>query len=179
MRNRLWSCHPGTCALGNDVFPAFVSISRSEPFMVLFSVIAVGIVWAPDMLPNILEGLPVFCKQGSISGRCLVPPKYDIAIGGVISMRRALRPDFCAAISVVPEPPNGSSTISPRRLQSLIASATRATGLTVGCSVSCSLQGHFAAFARVRADPAASLFRQRDAFCSPASADTHGRGASR
>ena len=34
-----------------------------------------------------------------------------------------------------------------------------------------SLQGHFAAFARVRADPAASLFRQRDAFCSPASAD--------
>jgi hypothetical protein len=42
-----------------------------------------------------------------------------------------------------------------------------------------SLQGHFAAFARVRADPAASLFRQRDAFCSPASADTHGRGASR
>ena len=52
--------------------------------MVLFSVIAVGIVWAPDtLLPNILEGLPVFCKQGSISGRCLVPPKYDIAIGGV------------------------------------------------------------------------------------------------
>src|ERR1700730_4743539 len=51
----------------------------------LFPVIAGGIVWAPDtLLPNILEGLPVFCKQGSISGRCLVPPKYDIAIGGVI-----------------------------------------------------------------------------------------------
>ena len=45
-----------------------------------------------------------------------------------------------SAMTVVPEPQNGSSTISPRRLQSLIASATRATGLTVGCMArSCSL----------------------------------------
>src|ERR1700730_12095339 len=35
---------------------------------------------------------------------------------------------------VVPEPPNGSRMMAPRRLQSLIASATRSTGLTVGCS---------------------------------------------
>jgi hypothetical protein len=41
--------------------------------MFLFSVIAVGIAWAPDtLLPNILEGLPVFRKQGSTSGRCFV-----------------------------------------------------------------------------------------------------------
>jgi hypothetical protein len=61
--------------------------------MVLFSVIAVGIVRAPDTrLPNILEGLPVFCKQGSISGRCLVPPKYDIAIGGVRFSRQSFDP---------------------------------------------------------------------------------------
>jgi hypothetical protein len=105
--------------------------------VVLVSALAVGIAWAPDaLLPNILEGLPVFSKQGSISGRCFVPPKDDIAN----SMSRALRPDFCAAINVVPEPPNGSSTISPLRLQSLIASPTRATGLTVGCSASSSIR---------------------------------------
>jgi len=39
------------------------------------------------------------------------------------------RPDFWAAIMVVPEPPKGSRTMAPRRLQSLIASATRSRSL--------------------------------------------------
>ena len=46
---------------------------------------------------------------------------------------RAERPQVSAAIRVVPEPPNPSSTISPRRVQSRMASATIAVGLTVGC----------------------------------------------
>ena len=43
-----------------------------------------------------------------------------------------------AAINVEPDPPKQSSTISPRREQSRIASATSATGLTVGCMASSS-----------------------------------------
>jgi len=39
-----------------------------------------------------------------------------------------------AAITVVPLPRKASSTISPRAEQSRIASATIATGFTVGCS---------------------------------------------
>ena len=53
-------------------------------------------------------------------------------------MTRPARPVFSAAISVVPEPPNGSSTSSPRFEQSRMASATSATGLTVGCIASSS-----------------------------------------
>jgi hypothetical protein len=41
---------------------------------------------------------------------------------------------------VVPDPPKQSSTIWPRREQSLMASATSATGLTVGCMASSSLR---------------------------------------
>ena len=37
-----------------------------------------------------------------------------------------------AAITVVPLPRKPSSTISPRAVQSMMASATMATGLTVG-----------------------------------------------
>ena len=40
---------------------------------------------------------------------------------------------IAAAISVEPEPPKRSSTMSPRAETSLIASAIIATGLTVGC----------------------------------------------
>lgn len=59
---------------------------------------------------------------------------------GSYSMRRAHRPAFSAAIRVEPEPPKQSSTSSPRREQSLIASAINATGLTVGCIASSSLR---------------------------------------
>src|SRR5277367_272727 len=55
-------------------------------------------------------------------------------------MRRADRPVFSAAIRVVPDPPKGSSTRSPRREQSLIASATSLVGLTVGCIASSSVR---------------------------------------
>src|SRR6476661_7510543 len=48
-------------------------------------------------------------------------------------MARALRRDLCAAMMVVPDPANASSTISPRREQSLMASITSAVGFTVGC----------------------------------------------
>jgi hypothetical protein len=44
-------------------------------------------------------------------------------------MARAWRRDFSAAIKVVPDPAKASSTISPRREQSLMASTTRATGM--------------------------------------------------
>jgi hypothetical protein len=47
-------------------------------------------------------------------------------------MVTARRPTRSAAKMVVPEPQNVSSTMSPRRVQSLMASATSATGLTVG-----------------------------------------------
>lgn len=53
-------------------------------------------------------------------------------------MSRAERPVFSAAIRVLAEPPNASSTISPRREQSRSASAIIATGLTVGCMASSS-----------------------------------------
>src|SRR5450759_864869 len=68
------------------------------------------------------------------SNRRIITSQYD----GSYSIRRARRPDFCAAIRVVPDPPNGSRTISARRLQSLMASLTRSTGLTVGWSSSSS-----------------------------------------
>src|SRR5712671_4252729 len=46
------------------------------------------------------------------------------------------RPVRSAAITVVPLPRNASITMSPRAERSRIASATIATGLTVGCSAS-------------------------------------------
>src|ERR1700687_4766762 len=46
--------------------------------------------------------------------------------------------DAVLAIKVVPDPPNGSRTIPARRLQSLMASLTKSTGLTVGWSSSSS-----------------------------------------
>ncbi len=52
---------------------------------------------------------------------------------GSSSISRATRPDFSAAISVVPEPPNGSSTTLPGRLELRIARSTSSTGFIVGC----------------------------------------------
>lgn len=48
-------------------------------------------------------------------------------------MSRARRPDFSVAIKVVPEPPKGSSTTSPGRLELRIARSTNSTGFMVGC----------------------------------------------
>ena len=45
-----------------------------------------------------------------------------------------------AAISVLPAPAKGSSTMSPRREQSAIASATSATGVAVVSPAACSPQ---------------------------------------
>src|SRR3954447_15415597 len=55
-------------------------------------------------------------------------------------MTRARRPHFSAAIKVVPEPAKQSSTTSPRLEQSRMASATSATGFTVGCMASSSVR---------------------------------------
>jgi phosphoglycolate phosphatase-like HAD superfamily hydrolase len=51
---------------------------------------------------------------------------------GSSSITAARRLVFSAAIKVVPDPPKGSRMRPPRFEQSLMASATRATGLTVG-----------------------------------------------
>src|SRR5438034_8740507 len=59
---------------------------------------------------------------------------------GSISSMKARRPTRSAARRVVPDPPKRSSTMSPRRLQSLIAAATSATGLTVGCDCTSSMR---------------------------------------
>jgi hypothetical protein len=53
------------------------------------------------------------------------------SVAGSNSMSRARRPVLCVAINVVPEPAKGSSTVPPRLEQSLMASATSATGLTL------------------------------------------------
>src|SRR5712664_230896 len=52
-----------------------------------------------------------------------------------MSSPRNRRPLLSAAMSVVPEPKKRSSTRSPRRVTSWIASATSPVGLTVGCQV--------------------------------------------
>ena len=59
---------------------------------------------------------------------------------GSSSSPYARRPTRSAAISVVPDPQKVSSTISRRRVQSFIASATNATGLAVGCAESSSIR---------------------------------------
>jgi hypothetical protein len=63
----------------------FISHCANTPSNgVVIPTIAVGIAWAPDaFLRNILEGMPVLRKRGSIFGRCFEPPNDDIAIGGV------------------------------------------------------------------------------------------------
>ena len=54
--------------------------------------------------------------------------------------RACVRPTRSAAMIVVPDPQNVSSTMSPRRVQSLRASATSATGLAVECDLSSSMR---------------------------------------
>ena len=52
---------------------------------------------------------------------------------GSNSISRAWRPAFSHAISVVPEPPNGSSTVSRPLLLLRMARSTNSTGFIVGC----------------------------------------------
>ena len=80
---------------------------------------------------ELAEGMTSLAK---VSQRWRMRSQYT----GSISQRRARRPVLWDAISVEPEPANGSSTIPARRETSLIASATIATGLTVGCKASSS-----------------------------------------
>jgi len=63
----------------------------------------------------------------------LPSPDRDIDISGVDFHCAGGAPVRSAAISTVPLPQKGSSTKRPRCEQSLIASATKPTGLTVGC----------------------------------------------
>src|SRR6516225_2450044 len=100
----------------------------------------------------VASGAPPPVRSCSISSKVLVvsasvadlPVKHcqrRIATStktGSISMARARRPVRSAATKIVPEPANGSRTMPWRREQSLMASATRATGLTVGCMASSS-----------------------------------------
>ena len=60
--------------------------------------------------------------------RCTITSQYF----GSSSTSRACRPAFSQAISVEPEPPNGSSTMSRLLLEFRIARSTSATGFMVG-----------------------------------------------
>jgi len=64
----------------------------------------------------------------------------DIDILWVKLNCRARRPVFSAAMKIVPLPQKGSRTRLPRFEQSLTASATIATGLTVGCTANSSIR---------------------------------------
>lgn len=83
------------------------------------------------------DGLEVFFrrrKRGPLTGIGL-PPLYDRV---AISRVELEQPRLAAAIWVGPEPPKISKTVSPRREQSRMASATSATGFTVGRMVNSS-----------------------------------------
>ena len=82
---------------------------------------------------DLLEGLAGVREDGIAPGVGLPSSHSDIDVSGIDLKPITRRPTRSAAIIVLPEPMNGSSTMSPRREQSRIASATRATGLTVGC----------------------------------------------
>ena len=82
-------------------------------------------------------GLDVNCIP---PGESLPPADGDIDVSGLELQTYARRPTRSAANTVVPEPQKVSSTISCRRVQSFIASATNATGLTVGCTESSSIR---------------------------------------
>src|SRR5262249_49539352 len=82
---------------------------------------------------------------------------------GSSSMRNARRPVRSAAISVVPEPPNGSSTPSPLRELLVIARTTSSTGFMVGCSSDRLGRGISHTSSRSRAEPNEDL----PADCQP------------
>ena len=66
------------------------------------------------------------------AGHLLPTPDDPIDIFGFQFDTVANATGFSAAMLVEPEPANGPSTVSPRLVQSLMASAKRVTGLTVG-----------------------------------------------
>src|SRR5258705_13227134 len=72
--------------------------------------------------------------KGARAGQPLPAADGRVDIGRVELQPVARRPVRSAAITVVPLPRKASSTMSPRAEQSRIASATIATGFTVGCN---------------------------------------------
>ena len=85
---------------------------------------------------NRLEGLASFGKNGVLAGHLLPAADDAIDVARIELKPGGPSPGDSAAITVVPLPRKGSR-ISPLRFeQSLMASATSATGLTVGCMAS-------------------------------------------
>lgn len=79
----------------------------------------------------------------------LPTPNGTIVIGRLVFDAVAPRPTFSAAMTVVPEPRKGSRVRLPLDLQSRIASATSATGFTVGCISSASSRPRPSIHARI------------------------------
>ena len=91
------------------------------------------IVAAGRSLLEHLERQAALRVQRLGSGKVAKRRRATSTYRGSISSPSPRRPARSAAIKVVPEPANASSTMPPRFEQSLIASSTSATGLTVGC----------------------------------------------
>ena len=84
--------------------------------------------------------LPVDSKIASRRVNCCQRRTATSTYCGSISIQKARRPICSAAMMVEPEPAKVSRMIDPSFEQSLMASAMRATGLTVGCIFSSSIR---------------------------------------
>src|SRR5436190_20534363 len=71
----------------------------------------------------------------NFSNRSTITSQYK----GSSSIRNALRPVCCAAISVEPDPPNRSSTFSPTRDENCIARTASSVGFSVKWTIDCGL----------------------------------------
>jgi hypothetical protein len=87
---------------------------------------------------DILKGLAGPLEHRRLAGVAAHRRTATSTYFGSSSTARARRPVFSAAMMVVPDPQNGSRTTPLRLETSLIASATRATGFTVGSIASSS-----------------------------------------
>ena len=90
------------------------------------------------MLLDRLEGFAWPSKDRWLAGVGLPAPHRDVDVGRIDLERPRLATGALGCIKMEPLPQKGSSTKPPRREQSLIASATNAVGLTVGCIASSS-----------------------------------------
>ena len=82
---------------------------------------------------QVIEGPPVGFEHSGPTGGLLPTLDDDIAVARVELDQPGSPPVRSAAISVVPLPPNGSSTSPPRGLELRIARSTSPTGFIVGC----------------------------------------------
>ena len=89
---------------------------------------------------NSSKACPVDSKIASRRVNCCQRRTATSTYCGSISIQKARRPICSAAMMVEPEPAKVSRMIDPRFEQSLMASAMRATGLTVGCIFSSSIR---------------------------------------